>query len=182
MSARGVPARASCCPGLPRLSKRCNAWPRPELFRCPINPSNTTASSATSTRSRWSSIDWIHRLVLRSAIRFTQRVRRPARRQKGRAFPDRARSAAPSARKQLYWPDTNVLLTRFHCDEGVGEITDFMPIEIFRTQSPRSGAARHRCSRIGQLQTELPPRVQLRSRQAHRSGGARWRRLRLRRR
>lgn len=30
--------------------------------------------------------------------------------------------------KQLYLPDTNVLLTRFLCDTGVGEITDFMPI------------------------------------------------------
>ncbi|PTX14506.1 GH15 family glucan-1,4-alpha-glucosidase [Pontibacter mucosus] len=31
--------------------------------------------------------------------------------------------------KQLYLPDTNVLLTRFLSDEGIGEITDFMPVE-----------------------------------------------------
>ena len=31
--------------------------------------------------------------------------------------------------KQLYLPDTNVLLTRFLSAEGVGEITDFMPVE-----------------------------------------------------
>lgn len=31
--------------------------------------------------------------------------------------------------KQLYLPDTNVLLTRFLSGEGVGEITDFMPVE-----------------------------------------------------
>lgn len=31
--------------------------------------------------------------------------------------------------KQLYLPDTNVLLTRFLSVEGVGEITDFMPVE-----------------------------------------------------
>ncbi len=30
--------------------------------------------------------------------------------------------------KQLYWPDTNVLLTRFLSADGVGEIVDFMPI------------------------------------------------------
>jgi GH15 family glucan-1,4-alpha-glucosidase len=30
--------------------------------------------------------------------------------------------------KQLYWPDTNVLLTRFFTPDGVGEVTDFMPI------------------------------------------------------
>lgn len=31
--------------------------------------------------------------------------------------------------KQMYLPDTNVLLTRFLSSEGVGEITDFMPVE-----------------------------------------------------
>jgi hypothetical protein len=31
--------------------------------------------------------------------------------------------------KQQYLPDTNVLLTRFLSSEGVGEITDFMPVE-----------------------------------------------------
>lgn len=31
--------------------------------------------------------------------------------------------------KQLYLPDTNVLLSRFLSQDGVGEITDFMPVE-----------------------------------------------------
>ena len=30
--------------------------------------------------------------------------------------------------KQLYWPDTNVLITRFLSLEGVAEVVDFMPI------------------------------------------------------
>ena len=30
--------------------------------------------------------------------------------------------------RQLYLPDTNMVLTRFLCDEGVAEISDFMPI------------------------------------------------------
>jgi GH15 family glucan-1,4-alpha-glucosidase len=30
--------------------------------------------------------------------------------------------------KQLYWPDTNVLITRFLSADGVGEITDYMPV------------------------------------------------------
>jgi GH15 family glucan-1,4-alpha-glucosidase len=30
--------------------------------------------------------------------------------------------------KQLYLPDTNVLITRFLSDEGVGEVIDFMPV------------------------------------------------------
>ena len=31
--------------------------------------------------------------------------------------------------KQLYLPETNVLITRFFSDDGIAEITDFMPIE-----------------------------------------------------
>jgi GH15 family glucan-1,4-alpha-glucosidase len=30
--------------------------------------------------------------------------------------------------KQLYWPDTNVLVTRFLCADGVGELQDYMPV------------------------------------------------------
>ncbi|MGZ3461817.1 MAG: glycoside hydrolase family 15 protein, partial [Archangium sp.] len=31
-------------------------------------------------------------------------------------------------RKQFYWPDTNVLVTRFYAPDGVGELVDFMPL------------------------------------------------------
>lgn len=30
--------------------------------------------------------------------------------------------------KQFYWPDTNILITRFLNDQGVGEIEDYMPV------------------------------------------------------
>src|SRR5262245_51515995 len=30
--------------------------------------------------------------------------------------------------KQLYWPATNVLITRFLSADGVGEVTDYMPV------------------------------------------------------
>jgi GH15 family glucan-1,4-alpha-glucosidase len=33
-----------------------------------------------------------------------------------------------SSHKQLYWPETNVLITRFLSPDGVAEITDYMPI------------------------------------------------------
>src|SRR5207244_12549692 len=36
---------------------------------------------------------------------------------------------AGAARKQLYLPDTNVLLTRFLDADGVAEVSDFMPVE-----------------------------------------------------
>jgi len=30
--------------------------------------------------------------------------------------------------KQFYWPETNVLVTRFLCPQGVGEVIDYMPV------------------------------------------------------
>jgi len=35
---------------------------------------------------------------------------------------------ADSKSKQYYWPDTNVLITRFYNSEGIVEITDYMPV------------------------------------------------------
>jgi GH15 family glucan-1,4-alpha-glucosidase len=32
--------------------------------------------------------------------------------------------------KQFYWPDTNVLVTRFLCDDGVAELIDYMPVGL----------------------------------------------------
>ncbi len=32
--------------------------------------------------------------------------------------------------KQFYWPDTNVLITRFLSPDGVGEVSDFMPVGL----------------------------------------------------
>lgn len=48
--------------------------------------------------------------------------------QKGGCFEIRPELANMRAR-QLYLPDTNILLTRFLAEEGVAELTDFMPIE-----------------------------------------------------
>ncbi len=30
--------------------------------------------------------------------------------------------------KQFYWPDTNLLVTRFFTNDGIGQVTDFMPV------------------------------------------------------
>ncbi len=40
----------------------------------------------------------------------------------------RIRASSDATSKQLYFPNTNVLITRFLNREGVGEITDFMPV------------------------------------------------------
>jgi hypothetical protein len=68
--------------------------------------------------------------------------------------------------KQLYLPDTNVLITRFLMPDGVGEVQDFMP-------PPRTGAAAHRHRMIrrvlavrGQTRfvVDVAPRFDLRAR------------------
>src|SRR5436190_269367 len=42
----------------------------------------------------------------------------------------RSHSTVTNARvRQMYLPDTNILITRFLADEGVAELTDYMPIE-----------------------------------------------------
>jgi GH15 family glucan-1,4-alpha-glucosidase len=47
---------------------------------------------------------------------------------RGGAF--RIAPTAPVPSKQMYLPDTAVLVTRFYSDGGVGEVTDTMPVEI----------------------------------------------------
>ncbi|MET8948198.1 glycoside hydrolase family 15 protein [Streptomyces sp. NPDC004542] len=51
-------------------------------------------------------------------------------------------AAAPARTKQFYFPDTNVLITRFFTEEGVGEIQDFMPVT-----GDTAEAGRHRLIR-----------------------------------
>src|ERR1700756_5258663 len=36
--------------------------------------------------------------------------------------------AGDASRKQMYLPNTNVLVTRFFTESGMAEVTDFMPI------------------------------------------------------
>ena len=71
------------------------------------------------------SIDFLCLPALRLAVGLRGARRRRAR----RTLPDRAAARRGAARKQLYLPDTNVLLTRFLADDGVAEISDFMPVE-----------------------------------------------------
>ncbi|MGH7181385.1 MAG: glycoside hydrolase family 15 protein, partial [Nitrospiraceae bacterium] len=48
-------------------------------------------------------------------------------------------------RRQMYLPETNVLLTRFLHEDGVGELTDFMPVEC---DEPEQHPLRHQIIRI----------------------------------
>jgi len=44
--------------------------------------------------------------------------------------------------KQYYWPDTNVLVTRFHSPEGVSRIIDFMPVGAHSADCSQHGLIR----------------------------------------
>ena len=48
---------------------------------------------------------------------------------KGGHFKIAPTNTAGVTHKQIYWPQTNVLVTRFLSPDGVGEVTDFMPME-----------------------------------------------------
>lgn len=52
-------------------------------------------------------------------------------------------AGVPARTKQFYFPDTNVLITRFFTEEGVGEVQDFMPI----TGEEPGDVGRHRLIR-----------------------------------
>src|SRR5262249_11534374 len=46
------------------------------------------------------------------------------------------------SRQQLYLPDTNILVTRFLTESGVGEVADFMPMQQATHQVDRHGIRR----------------------------------------
>src|SRR6201995_4951776 len=61
--------------------------------------------------------------------------------------------------KQLYFPDTNILITRFLSADGVGEVQDFMPIASARDHPPHSLIRRVVCVRGGvEFEAEFEPR------------------------
>ena len=89
------------------------------------------------------------RLVLLPALRLAERLRLDPRRRPRRLLPHRARTARAGRSKQLYLPDTNVLITRFLMPDGVGEVQDFMPVAAHRRggappphRAPRARGAR----------------------------------------
>ncbi len=74
------------------------------------------------------SIDWL----CFPALRFTEPLRCVARSQEGRHFKIAPDDEHGVTTKQFYWPETNVLVTRFMTDAGVGEMEDFMPAGVSR--------------------------------------------------
>jgi len=57
-----------------------------------------------------------------------------------------------AVRKQIYLPDSNIVLTRFLTEEGVAEISDFMPVE-------EVGTAHNLVRRVKSVRGEVPVRM-----------------------
>src|SRR5260370_7422002 len=62
--------------------------------------------------------------------------------EKGGYFQIEPQDTSGESRKQLYLPDTNILVTRFLTETGVGEVTDFMPIQHATHNVARHGIIR----------------------------------------
>ncbi|MBK5256485.1 MAG: glycoside hydrolase family 15 protein, partial [Vicinamibacteria bacterium] len=57
--------------------------------------------------------------------------------------------------KQYYWPDTNVLVTRFLSPDGVGQVTDFMPAGNLPDGTSRHQVIRHVQTVRGRLRYQV---------------------------
>jgi len=57
--------------------------------------------------------------------------------------------------RQYYWPETNVLVTRFLSPDGVGQITDFMPVGLSQEATGRHQLIRRVQTVRGQLRYKL---------------------------
>jgi GH15 family glucan-1,4-alpha-glucosidase len=57
--------------------------------------------------------------------------------------------------RQYYWPETNVLVTRFLSPDGVGQITDFMPVGLGADATRRHQVIRRVQTVRGQLRYRM---------------------------
>src|SRR4051794_12264498 len=83
-------------------------------------------------------------------------------------------------RKQYYWPDTNVLITRFLHPDGIAEVEDYMPV------GPGAGPDAQLVRRVRVIRGRLPlevecrpafdsPRAKTRPEGGGGAAGCRWR-------
>ncbi|OGA95122.1 MAG: glucoamylase [Betaproteobacteria bacterium RIFCSPLOWO2_12_FULL_66_14] len=63
---------------------------------------------------------------------------------------------ADATQKQLYWPETNVLISRFLSPSGVAEITDYMPVG----RTPARDGGRQLVRRITAVRGNIPVRME----------------------
>ena len=67
-----------------------------------------------------------------------------------------APAVAGVTHKQIYWPETNVLVTRFLFPEGVAEVIDFMPVGSLQEQHGHNELIR----RVNVVRGSMPFRME----------------------
>ena len=67
-----------------------------------------------------------------------------------------APASSAVTRKQIYWPDTNILITRFLSPDGVVEVIDYMPVNV-KIGEP---GFRQLVRRVEAIRGEMPIRVE----------------------
>ena len=76
--------------------------------------------------------------------------------------------------RQLYLPDTNILLTRFLSHDGVAEISDFMPVSSRGMRTTSCGASRRCAARCAAACAARRASTTRAPRTRRRRGQARW--------
>jgi GH15 family glucan-1,4-alpha-glucosidase len=71
-----------------------------------------------------------------------------------------AATAAEAGRRQMYLPDSNILMTRFLTHDGVGEVVDFMPIHA--GGRPKKRADHQVVRQVRGVRGEIPFRLECR--------------------
>ena len=111
------------------------------------------------------------RLALPALLRLAEPFRLDPRRRAGAGTFASPPSTPEARRRQMYLPDSNVLLTRFLTPDGVGEVVDFMPIHAGgrarAARRPPGRSPRARRARGDPVSDGVPPGLRLRP-------GARW--------
>src|SRR5437764_12337063 len=91
--------------------------------------------------------------------------------EKGGYFQIEPRETPVESYKQHYLPDTNILVTRVLTESGVGEVTDFMPVQQATSPTDRHGILRAVHVVTGARSSEMTCRPALNyARDAHRGG------------
>src|SRR5947207_9893999 len=76
--------------------------------------------------------------------------------EKGGRFRIAPAAAGQQRQKQYYWPDTNVLITRFLHPDGIAEVEDYMPV------GPGAGSEAQLVRRVRVVRGRLPLQVECR--------------------
>src|SRR5262249_29006712 len=128
-SACGIGPRPGCrgavlALGLRSGSKNCNGRPTPMPYQPMENHGIVGNMNGAALVSLDGSVDWLCLPRFDSPSVFGAILDA----EKGGRFRIASAAAGELRHKQYYWPETNVLVTRFLHPDGIAEVEDYMPV------------------------------------------------------